>query len=672
MSATREKQIFWALLILSAAIRLAFFLELRNTDLAAVPLLDAQSYHDWAARLVNGDWGRYETYWMAPLYPHLLAVVYVIFGVGSQAALFLQLSLSLLNLVWLHRLANRLAQRLAPRRGTALLALALYALYGAPVFYAGNLLIATVATALWLAVALQATTALKRPTWRNWFFLGVAVGAASLARGNGLILLPLLPLLLSQGVTGTCCRWRDKINLTGALVLGCLLLITPVTLRNLVMADDFVVLTSNGGINLLIGQKAAYRGIFAPVTDDAQAEFDPSMETTLERELGRDLKGSEVSRILTVRAWHEFCDNLDAMPMHYLRKMFRFWNGYELPQIVSYDYYRHVFKSLQLLPLPFFVLSGLGLIGWWYLPQPSKGLFLVLVGGYFLSLMPFFPTSRYRQPIAPLLALSAATYLTAMWQSPGRRKLGLPVAAVLLCLMLPRWTALDPAAVLWQVHLHEASRASKRGRLADTLAFGAEAEQARPGLADTPFHLSLFLEDLGEHAQAIAALKQAAARAPRNRLIPYRMGRNYEDWGGNRKAVAAYERAAALDTNWSYPWFRSGLVLRRAGRPGEALRALQKAHELAPGHKRIRSNLASLYAESGALDSAHDLLLTLTRDYPRYVNGWYNLARVDAELGRYQEALFALATAARLPRLSAREEQQLSALSEFIAKSRPR
>ena len=37
------------------------------------------------------------------------------------------------------------------------------------------------------------------------------------------------------------------------------------------------------------------------------------------------------------------------MPLHYARKAYRFWNGYELPQIVSYDYYQREFKSLWVL-----------------------------------------------------------------------------------------------------------------------------------------------------------------------------------------------------------------------------------------------------------------------------------------------------------------------------------
>ena len=669
MSTQLERRLFLALLIFSAAVRLAFYLELKGTDLAAVPLLDSQTYHDWAARLVAGDWGWHETYWMGPLYPHLLALVYVIFGVGSQAALVLQLALSLVNIVLLHRFALAVLGDAPHARETALTAAALFGLYGAPVFYAGNLLMATLVTTLVLLVALQAVRALRGPTWRSWLRLGVIVGVAGLARGNVLLLLALLPVLLWSASPGTALTGPARRRLVAALLLGSVLTLAPVTIRNLVIADDFVLLTSNGGVNLLIGQQSGYKGIFAPVMDEAQAEFDPSMETTLERELGRDLKGSEVSRILTRRAWQEFRTHLGAMPLHYARKIYRFWNGYELPQIVSYDYYKRQFRALWLLPLPYVLLSGLGLAGLWVLPSRARWVLLVLVGGYFLSLLPFFPTSRYRQPIAPLLALSAAAWLVAVWRrghAPARRRL-LLTGALLVVALLPRWASLGTAEVLWQVHLHEASRASKRGDLARTLVFGAEAEAVRPGLADTPYHLSLYLEDLGEYALAIDKLEIAAERAPDNRLIPYRIGRNREESGQPREAVAAFERAAALDPEWSYPWFRGGVVLNQAGRKDEALGAMQKAFALSPGNEAIRSNLASLYAEAGDLAKAHRLLADLTRDYPLYVNGWFNRALVEYQAGRTDEATRSLAAARGLHGLTDQERDQIERLDRLLA-----
>jgi len=323
-----------SLLLFSAAVRMFFYFQIRDTDLVAVPLLDSETYQDWAARLVAGDWGWNETHWMGPLYPHFLALIYLGSKVGSQAALIIQLGMSLLNVWLVFRFVRDLI--LEEKNWIPLLATTLFAFYGPPVFYAGNLLMATLVTTLYLLTGLQTIRAVREPSIRNWLILGLITGLTGLARGNVLLLLVALPVLLWKNPPGPLPRWKN----IAALVLGGALMLAPVTLRNLIVAHDFVLLTSNGGVNLLIGQQHDYKGIFAPVMEEAQAEFDPSMETTLERELGRDLKGSEVSRILTQRAWLQFRNNLGAMPLHYARKIYRFWNGYELPQIVSYDYWR--------------------------------------------------------------------------------------------------------------------------------------------------------------------------------------------------------------------------------------------------------------------------------------------------------------------------------------------
>lgn len=660
MDARTRNHLLLSLLLFSAAVRMFFYFQLRGTDLAAVPLLDSETYHDWAARLVAGDWGWNETYWMGPLYPHFLALIYLGSKVGSQAALLIQLGMSLLN-VWL---VFRFVRDLIPEENgwTALLATTLFAFYGAPVFYAGNLLIATLVTTLYLLTGLQTIRAVREPSLKNWLILGLATGLTGLARGNVLLLLIALPVLLWKAGPGPSPRWKN----IAALILGGVLMLAPVTLRNLVIADDFVLLTSNGGVNLLIGQQHDYKGIFAPVMEEAQAEFDPSMETTLERELGRDLKGSEVSRILTRRAWRKFRDNLGAMPLHYARKTYRFWNGYELPQIVSYDYWKTQFSALWVLPVPFVLLSALGLLGFRFLPKSARWIMLVLIGAYFLSLLPFFPTSRYRQPIAPLLAINAAVFITTMVRGRANRLVWLSAAAVLILALLPRWASLDRTEILWQVHLHEASRASKGGNLVKTLAKGREAEEVRSGLADTPFHLSLYLEDLGAHDEALAALELARARRPDNRLIPYRIGRNHEQMEQFNEALAAYERASFLDPDWSYPYLRGGLVMNLQGRKVRALDLMEKAYERSPGNFRVRSNLASLYAENGRPDKAVAILADLTRDYPFYVNGWFNLALARYQTGKPDEASAALDRAAALRGLTGDQKKQIERLKRII------
>jgi tetratricopeptide (TPR) repeat protein len=664
MSRRTSTILLFVLLIFGALVRLWFFQDLKDHPLATIPLLDCGTYHEWAADLVAGDWGRNHSYWMGPLFPHLLALVYKLFGVGSAVALLLQLALSLVNVY----LVYLLGRRLTGSEGIAILATALYSVYGAPVFYAGQLLIATVGTTMYLWAGLRLITAAEKPSPGNVLKLGLVVGLAGLARGNMLLLLLPAAWLVWRACDGGPAR---RAGLVALLWSTALLMLLPVTARNLIMADDFVLLTSNGGVNLYIGQNAEYKGIFAPVIDEPEAEFDPSMESTLERELGRDLKGSEVSRILMGRAWRLFRDNLAEMPLHYLRKIYRFWNGYELPQIVSYDYWRTQFPAFKPLFLPYTILSALGLAGLLALPRDQRWVMLALVGAYFLSLLPFFPTSRYRMPLAPLLAVCAAAYLVILWQaSGGKRWRGLAGGVLLVAALWPNWASLDQTEVLWQVHLHEASRASKLGQNRATLVKGRLAEEVRPGLADTPFHLSLYLEDMGDRENALAALQLARTRAPRNRLIPYKIGRNHEEMGQLEEAVAAFKESAALSPDWAYPWLRLGLVYRQMGDAQQSLAAFTRARELGPGHHRVRANLASAYAEAGQLDQALLILQDLTRDFPHYVNGWFNLALVQLQLGRTEAAARALDRAAALQGLTDSQQAQINQLRQVLQQRR--
>ena len=672
---TRHDWMLAGLLAVATAIRLVFLLEIAHTDLVAVHLLDADTYHTWALRLVAGDPGWEETYWMGPLYPHLLALVYWLFGADGVAAQAIQLLMTVLNIFLVHRLALallRAGDRAAAAPSVALAAAALYAFYGAPVYYAGYLLMTTLVTTLMLLVARQALRALLVPTPRHWLGLGLLVGLTGLARGNVLLLVATLPLLLrGAAVAGTA----DRLRLAALLAAGALAMVVPVTVRNVLIAHDFTLLTSNGGVNLLIGQQPHGEGTFTAAVERPQAEHDPSLEMSLEWELGRDLKGSEISRILAGRAWRTFRDNLGAMPRLYLLKTWRFWSGYELPQIDAFIWWRHQFLGLRLLPVPYVALSALGLAGLAFVPRRTRPVLLILIISYFLSLLPFFPTSRYRQPIAPLLAISAATWLAAMigarwgwptWPSPRPRVVSALAAAALVAVLWPSWTALPPEKIVWQVKLHESSRAAKLGDLRTTLVRGREAEEARPGLAETSYLVARHLEDLEAWPEASAAIAQAAVRDPDNRLVQYRVGRVAENAGRLDDALAAYAHAAVVSPDWAYPWLRRGLVLRQLGRVEEALAAMREAHARSPGNRRIRANLGSLLAESGRVDEARAVLTALVRDYPVYVNGWFNLAVLELQAGDRPAARAAAAQAARLRTLNDEERAQVARLRVVI------
>ena len=370
-------------------------------------------------------------------------------------------------------------------------------------------------------------------------------------------------------------------------------------------------------------------------------------------------------------ATRHFIDDFGRMPAHYARKAYRFWNGYELPQIVSYDHWRWRFNSLLALPVPYVVLSAFGLLGLFFLPARARWIVGLLLATWFLSLWPFFPTARYRQPIAPILAVSAAAYLVGVWRHQRSRRWPWALAGLMLVFALwPRWAALPPHEVLWQVRLNEATRAARLGKLEKTVVKGREAEDAWPGLPETPFRIALHLEELEAWDDALAALALAEERAPSNRLIPYRAGRVYEQAGRFEEAVNAFGRAAERDPSWVYPWMRAGLVYNDLGDKDEALKFMERAQLLDPGNRRVRANLASLYAETGKPDAARDMLEKLVRDYPHYVNGWFNLAVLHLQAGRIDEARRALERARAIRGLDDNARGQIRQLEQALAAGR--
>jgi 4-amino-4-deoxy-L-arabinose transferase-like glycosyltransferase len=663
----RRHGVLLAILIAAAVVRLAFLHEASGTLLLKVPLLDGRDYDLWARNLVRGDWGWGEPYWYAPLYPHLLALVYALFGPNGLAPQLLQAALGVATVALVYALGRRLADR-----PTALVAAALYAGYGPPVLYGGLLLVATSLTLLLLLAALVLWRALERPTAARWLAAGVAAGFASLGRGNLLYLVPAALLLLVREPVPAGGARRAK--LAAALLLGTVLVVAPVTLRNLLVGGDLVLISSNAGINLRIGQQVRYGGRFGPVDDLLSVKGDPTQQRALEVEAGRSLKASEVSRRHLELALKEAFDAPLATVVHYARKAYRFWNGYEQPQITSWRVWRERLFSLRLLVVPFALIAAAGLLGFFDMRGRARRFLAVLVGGYFVSLWPFFPTARYRLPLVPLLAVAAAVFLIETVRALRRRNarrsaLRITALASGIVLLWPAWLALPHADEAWQVAMHDASRAADTGDIQRVEAAAKEAEALLPNSPETQFRLASYFERIGALEESYARLERAYAGSPGNPLILQHLGINLEHQGRLSAAAAAFAAAAAADTVWADPLRRQADVLRRLGDPAAAIASLRRAIERQPGDPALRSNLASLLAEIGRSDEARIQLDELTRAFPLYLPGWFNLALLEYRAGRIQAARAALAGArSAAVRGSKEQRRQLTQLEKLLAR----
>ena len=662
----RSRVLLSILLTVGFGLRIWYWGSIRHSYLYTVPFLDSETYDTWARALASGDWGRGQPYWMGPLYPHLLALCYAIFGSGSEVAMLGQWALTLLNIILVYTIGRRWINETG-----AMLAAVLYSGYGPPVFYASFRLMETVVTTLFLLIALQSWRAAVHPTNKRWLILGLLVGLCATARGSALALLPLLPLpLLIKNNGNRALSWHSKsfLRLCGSLWAGAMLVILPVTARNLLIGGDMVLLTSNAGLNLLIGQQTHHGGRFGSISDSY--ELDPTGVIMLEQQAGHALRPSQVSRELIYNAIELVLRDPASALKYHLLKTYRFFSGYELPQIYSWNYWRTQFIPLRFFPIPAIVFTALGLAGCLTLYSAARLQWVVLVGGWFLSFLPFFPTTRFRLPIMPLLALSAAAWLLTQFISlysserlsfTGSRKIrdfaGQPtlligIAIILVVALWPSWSALDSNQESWQCHINMASRAGVVGDRAEVLRAINEAEMILPGLAETPFRLGGLLDKLGDPAHALIAYEKAINRAPGNPFVLYRRAQALAALEDHEEAIQSYMQASTAKPDWANPWHGKAQSLLALNKLAKAEEALRQAAALSPGQPRFRGNLAIFLAKQGRTDEAVKILLDLTSDFPRYFFGWYNLALAYAELGNIVAANQAIAKAVDLQGLS--------------------
>jgi len=160
-------------------------------------------------------------------------VVLALFGAGAIPLTFL--------------LGARMAGPVAGLIGAAVLAI-----YPALLDYQGLLLTEPLAAFLLSAALVVFFYAADRPSPWRWLGSGALLGALALVRPEYLTVAVLLPLawLVREGLRG---RLRRSVALAGVSLLGTALVLAPWTIRNAIVLDRAVPVSTGGGKALFIG-----------------------------------------------------------------------------------------------------------------------------------------------------------------------------------------------------------------------------------------------------------------------------------------------------------------------------------------------------------------------------------------------------------------------------------
>jgi 4-amino-4-deoxy-L-arabinose transferase-like glycosyltransferase len=254
------------------------------------PVSDAASYWKHALRLAaHGLYGLggLPTAYRPVGYPAALASLIALFGEHESVFRGLNVGAAAVTLAALFALARRITGS----DWSALLALALYGAYPADVAYTSLALSEPLFNALSLA-ALALLLGGRRSRVRA-ACAGVLLGLATLTRPQGLLLLPIALTALACSQLGARRLIGQACLITAALSLT----LAPWTARNARVFHAFVPVSTNGGVNLLIGNNPAANGCYhvPKLVDSELSAARAGARDRVERELAADRGASRLA-----------------------------------------------------------------------------------------------------------------------------------------------------------------------------------------------------------------------------------------------------------------------------------------------------------------------------------------------------------------------------------------
>jgi tetratricopeptide (TPR) repeat protein len=590
-----------------------------------VAVVDAGVYHDAAMRFAEGERLIDDAFWQPPLFPLLLGVLYRLAGpdVALARCVLAAIAVSSCLLVWW------IGRQVFSRR-VGLLAGLVAAVYGPFVFFSTRLLPTGLAVLLVLAALVVLIRCLHRPRWYDWLLFGLLAGLATITVANAgvLVLIGLITAIVSgregrtpAGSLAVCLSqtedgrrrhrplWPQGVACI-ALAIGAAIPIGSVTIRNYRACGEWVILSTNGGINFYIGNN--------PQAEETVAIRPGAHWKRLARkaQTDRPRTRAEQSSYFLRRGLAYAADQ----PLDFLRglgrKTLRLINAREIPRNVDPYVHREFSPVLRVLlwragpfGFPFGLMAPLALVGVFATLSRSAAdgrragrvALLGFTAAYGASIVVFFVTSRYRLPMAVAMIPFSAAGAAWIWDqlrhgdpspAPLRSRLAAAVAfaTAAIAVNLPIRAATDGVDFQAELAMSVGHAYTARGELDRAEEHFRHALELNPTYPASAAGLADMLVLSGRPDEAEALLRNAitwdASSAETRRLL----GQLLHTQGRNAEALAAFNDA--LDIDPTSPEAHAGLadVLVASGRVDEAIRHYEEAVELIdePGPVLIR------------------------------------------------------------------------------------
>lgn len=615
----RERIIVLGIFVLAYALRFIYMLQMQSSPHFFSPTMDPLFHDTWAQNIAGGNWIGTKVFFRAPFYAYFLALIYKIFGHSYIIPRLVQHLIGSFSCVLIYYLARRLFGR-----KVAVVAGLIAATYGIFLYFEGELLLDSLLVFFDLLLILLLLWAREVPKLSRWFVCGLVLGVSAITRPNILFFIPFVWLWMYWVFKNTK-SFKKIASYGGLLLVGSILVICPVALRNLLAGGDSVLIASQGGINFYIGNNENADGVSAIFYHEHWEYRD--FQLAAEKETGRSLKPSLVSNFYYRKGLNFFLERPSRALKLLAKKLYLFWSRFEISNNQDIYFYKRYSSLIRVLPLGFWFIGPLGLTGMilslWSVRRSKKAradkvadkkrnilLPVLFVFSYMITVVMFFVPARFRLPVIPFLIIFCSFAL--VWLVRRALKKDLASVRIFLVLAIPLAFLSNSNAYhlgtggfsLAQAHFGLGNVYLKNGQLDLALAEFDSALVLNPTWSRAHLNRGMVFFRKGDYGQAEKEFMAELELNPNEEQAYNNLSAIYLRREEYHKAEQTAKKAIGLKSYSPNPYMNLALAYNRTGRTQEAKEVLRQGIANIPAFFDAELLLGEVHQAEGEFDSA--------------------------------------------------------------------
>lgn len=601
----------WILTAAALIIRMLYLSHIAaNNPFFRDETLVSQVHHRWAEDIISGTAdAQPEVFLRAPLYPFIVAGIYWIAGVDYLYPRLIQLLIgSFLTLAVFYA-----GRKMFGRKGAVASAI-IWIFYFPMIFFEGELFETSMNAVLVFGAYLLLSALDDKKLILKYGLAGLLIGLAVIMKPNSFLFIPAVLIWLCFNKEIVSSKWKAA----SFLVVGALIAIFPITIRNYTVGKEFTLVAANGGLNIFIGNNEKSDGVSAviPGQEETDADLQWGLDhhetalTAMSIRLARDETGKDLTPGQASDYWYgqakEFAINrpLEFVKLN-LKKLLLFFSSFEFGNTRDLYFSRQhswlmsVFLWNGGIKFPLgiiFPFAGLGLFYAIRNKLADNGLLSAFIIGALLSTVIVFVCARFRMNVIPFYIILAGGGITLAFAELNGKKVLTNLAILIPLLFIANFNFFNlEKDVSFQEYFNIGRRYMEKGEYQKGYDNYLKSLSANPEFTPVLNELGIIFEFQGDYKKAALMYGKVLAQKPYDPVALYNLGAAEGKAGFIDSSIVHLKSAVAFDPDFWQAWLNLGNCYLYQMDEDSAGICYIKTLELQPGNPDVLFNMGSYY-----------------------------------------------------------------------------